>query len=454
MASAVSESSGLKMAKPYRLSWKEMGEYRHDQFKKIDELTRRLGRVAHTSILGFPVYFIIDPEVIREILVRHPNELHKDRFTTHMFKRFIGEGIFSAEGEAWQRQRKLMQPIFHANHIHDFATAFAHHAQEMCHRWRVGDTVQLEQEMMELTLRIICQTMFSADIDDLVDRISELLKVITTEAQFQLKFGLRIPNWVPLPTYRRQDRAINDIHGLLLDIIHKRQAQIRNGEDVPSDLLTMLLTATYEDGQPMSDTQVLHECVTIFFGGHETTAVGLTWTWVELLQHPDIIQKLTAEIDQTLGDRAISCDDLAEMPYLTQVIKESLRLHPPAGALAREVISPFDVNGYHFEAGDTLAFSIHTLHHQEEFYPEPSRFNPDRFAPEREQPDRYTYMPFGVGSRICIGNAFAMLEMQMVLATMIQSLRWSLVPGQEFVPEQLITLRPRDGVKVKVEGKR
>ncbi|MEZ4860291.1 MAG: cytochrome P450 [Caldilineaceae bacterium] len=435
---------------PYRLSFKEMGEFRRDQMKKIDDLIMRFGRVAHVSMLGIPIYFISDPEIIREILIRHSTELQKDRFTKHMFKRFLGEGLVTAEGETWQQQRKLIQPIFHAAHLHEFVAVFVDQAQAMCRRWRVGDTIQLESEMMALTLRIICRTMFGADIDGLVDKMGELLKVLIAEAQAQLNFGLPIPNWAPLPTYRRQNRAIQGLHELLLTLIHKRQAQLAHGEATPSDLLTMLLTAQYEDGRAMSDTQVLDECMTIFFAGHETTAVGLTWAWVELLQHPDILARLQDEIQRVLDNRAICYADLSQLPYLNQVIKEVLRLHPPVAAFSRVVLEAFDVNEYHFAPGNTLVFSINTLHHQAEFYPNPACFDPDRFGAGRAVPDRYTYMPFGAGSRICVGNAFAMLEMQIVLATMLQSLQLSLVPDQTFVPLQLITLRPRNGVKVQV----
>jgi len=440
------------MMKPYRLGWKEMGEYRQDQMGKVIELTERFGRVVHVTMLGIPIYFITEPNIIREMLIRHPNEQHKDRFTTHMFKRMLGEGVLTAEDEAWRQQRKLIQPIFHAARIHDFTNVFASQAREMCEQWQTGNIYQLDQEMMALTLRIICRTMFSEDIEGLVGQMGEHLKVVAAEAQLQLKFGLTIPNWVPLPTYRRQNRAVKGLQELLLTIIHKRQNQLQNNEDVPPDLLTMLLTAQYEDGLPMSDDQVLNECLTVFFAGHETTSVSLTWVWIELLQHPEILQKLAAEVDEKLGGRPVTYDDLAEMPYLSQVIKETLRLHPSAAAIARDVIAPFEVDGFHFQPKDTLVVHINTLHHQADFYPEPDRFNPDRFGPDQEQPDRYTYMPFGAGPRICIGNAFATLEMEMVLATMIQSLRLSLVPGQEFVPEQLITLRPRDGVQVKVEA--
>lgn len=437
--------------KPYRLNFKEMGEFRRDQIGMITKLTERLGRVVHISLMGITVYFISEPAMIREILVRHSTQIHKDRFTSHMFKRMLGQGIVTAEDQHWQQQRKLMQPIFHAAHINDFANVFADHAQEMCKRWRVGETIQLEQEMMGLTLRIICETMFSADIDGLIDQLEAHLHVTVTEAQAQLSTGINIPNWMPLPTYRRQDRGLEGIHKLLLDIIHKRQEQLKNGAEVPSDLLTMLLTAKYEDGSSMSDTQVLDECMTIFFAGHETTAVGLAWTWVELLRHPTILQRLTTEIEETVGNEAIQYNDVAKMPYLTQVLKESMRLHPPVAAISRSPIEEFEIDGHHFKPKDLLVMSINTMHHLDEFYPEPERFDPKRFAPDQEQPDRYTHMPFGAGSRICIGNAFATLEMKIVLATMIQSLQLSLVAGQEFVPQQLITLRPRDGVKVVVE---
>lgn len=450
MVNIVQKARGDSPNRPYRLSFKEMGEFRRNQMNTIAELTMRLGRVAHVSVLGIPIYFMSEPEIIREILIRHANEIEKDRFTMHMFKRFLGEALLTAEGEAWQQQRKLIQPIFHAAYIHDFAMVFVEQTQEMCNRWRVGETIQLEREMMALTIRIICRTMFSADIDGQIDKMEELLKALIAEAQSQLTLGLTIPNWFPLPTYRRQNRAIQGLHELLLTIIHKRQAQIANGEDVPSDLLTMLLTARYEDGGAMSDAQVLDECMTIFFAGHETTAVGLTWAWVELLRHPEILGKLNDEIHGVLGNRAISFDDLSRMPYLNQVVKETLRLHPPVAAFARQVTEPFDVNGYHFKAKDMLVFSTNTLHHQAEFYPNPDHFDPARFGPDREAPDRYTYMPFGVGSRICVGHAFAMLEMQVVLATMSQSRQFSLVPGQTFEPLQLITLRPRNGVKMQV----
>ncbi|MCB0082164.1 MAG: cytochrome P450 [Caldilineaceae bacterium] len=222
MVNIVQKARGDSPNRPYRLSFKEMGEFRRNQMNTIAELTMRLGRVAHVSVLGIPIYFISEPEIIREILIRHANEIEKDRFTMHMFKRFLGEALLTAEGEAWQQQRKLIQPIFHAAYIHDFAMVFVEQAQEMCNRWRVGETIQLEREMMALTVRIICRTMFSADIDGQIDKMEELLKALIAEAQSQLTLGLTIPNWFPLPTYRRQNRAIQGLHELLLTIIHKR----------------------------------------------------------------------------------------------------------------------------------------------------------------------------------------------------------------------------------------
>ncbi|MEM7129908.1 MAG: cytochrome P450 [Chloroflexota bacterium] len=442
------------MTNTYRLTFNELGEFRRDQRNMILQLTERLGRVAHINILGIKMHLVSDPDVIRELLVRNSHQLHRDSFTTNVLGRMLGQGLFIAEDQAWQRQRKLVQPIFHAVHIQDFVQIFAQQARDMCKGWVAGQTYPLDQEMMALTLRIICQTMFSADIEGETERLGTLMRIMLTEAEAQLKSGLPLPAWLPTPGNLRQKRAIRGIHELLRSIIRERHERIELGEEVESDLLTMLLMARDEDGEPMSQRQVLDECMTVFFAGHETTAVALTWAWSVLLQEPDVLNRLREEIINTIGDQTITYEHIAQMPYLSQVLKETLRLYPPAPGFGRTPTEPFQVNGHQFNPGDTIIVSINTLHYQNEFYPDPEHFDPERFAPEQEQPDRYMYMPFGAGSRICIGNAFAMLEMQVVLATMIQMAAMKLENNQEIVPETLVTLRPKNGVKIQVVEKR
>ena len=438
------------MNQPYTLSWREFQEFRRNQLDSFYQLTQKLGRVAHIKIFGATIFLISEPDVIRELLIKQSRNLHRDPITRQILGRMIGQGVFIAEDEAWQRQRKLLQPIFHAAHIQDFTHIFASHAHEMCKTWQVGETKQLDQEMMGLALRIICQTMFGTDVSSHTSRIGTLMQQAMIEAEAQLRLGLPIPNWLPTPGLLRQKRAVTTIKEILRGIIHDHQRQLAQGNNGNFDLLSMLLMARDEDGEPLNEEQILDECMTIFVAGHETTAVALTWTWALLLQHPAILTRLTNEIATTLGGQPITYEALSQLPYLTQVIKEALRFYPPAPGFGRSPTAPFSVNGTTFKPGDTIIVNIFTVHHQADFYPDPDHFRPERFADGEEQPPRYAYIPFGAGPRTCIGNAFAMLEMQVVLATMIQSLRLSLSPNQEIVPETVVTLRPKHGVKVQV----
>lgn len=435
---------------PYTLRWHEFQAFRHNQLDAIVRLTQQLGRVAHVKLLGANLHLVSEPDVIRELLVKHAHQLHREPITTQIFGRIIGQGVFIAEDRTWQRQRKLIQPVFHAAHIQEFAATFASYAQTMCAGWAVGTVRQLDQEMMALALRIICKTMFGTDIANQSNRIGALMQTIMAEAETQLRFGLPIPNWLPTPGLRRQKRAVAALKAILLALIHDHQRQLTEGND-PADLLAMLLTARDETGQPLSEEQILDECLTIFVAGHETTAVALTWAWVLLLEQPAVLESLTTEVDAAVGSAPVTLDALSRMPYLAQVVKETLRCYPPAPGFGRTPLEPFTINGHNFKPGDTILVSIYALHHQADFYPEPETFRPERFAADAEQPPRYAYMPFGAGPRTCIGNAFAMLELQVVLATMVQSLRLSLAPGQQVVPETLVTLRPKGGVRVRVE---
>ena len=367
----------------------------------------------------------------------------------------MGEGVLLAEGAAWRRQRSLVQPVFHATVIHEFTQTFVDYARATVDGWQTGDTVQLLHEFTGLALRIINQTMFGEDVQALTDRIGVLMGIITEEAQVQLGQAVPLPTWVPTPGRRRQRRALDEIHTLLLDVIHKRRVHVENGGEPGSDLLALLLQARDEEGEPMSEREILDECLTLFFAGHETTAVAMTWTWYLLLTHPQTLENLRAEVERVLGDVPVTFESLQRMPYGEAVVKEALRLHPPVPGVARTPTEPFTIHGATFGRGDTLLISMEALHRQAEFYPEPECFRPERFAPGTPQPPRHAYLPFSAGPRTCIGNGFAMLEMQAVLATLVQAMKaqqieLSLVPGQEIVPIRQVTVRPSGGVRAQV----
>jgi cytochrome P450 len=222
-----------------------------------------------------------------------------------------------------------------------------------------------------------------------------------------------------------------------------------SGED-KGDLLSMLLLARDEDGTgQMNDKQVRDEAMTLFGAGHETTAVALTWTWYLLSQHPEVEARLHEELNIALGGRQPTLEDLPRLPYTEMIIKEAMRLYPPAFGTTREANTNAEIAGYTIKKGQVVYVNIYGVHRDSRFFPDPDRFDPERFSPENEkQIQKYAYLPFGGGPRVCIGNAFAMMEARLILATVAQKYRLKLAPGHQVAPSRLFTLRPKFGMKM------
>jgi cytochrome P450 len=254
----------------------------------------------------------------------------------------------------------------------------------------------------------------------------------------------------PTPRNRRTHKAVQVLRNHIGRFIDQR----RNNPTGRNDFLSILLQAKDEDGQPMSDEQVMAECQILFVAGHETTATALSWTWYLLCKHPEWYQQVQQEVDRVLQGRTPTYADLAHLPCCLQVFKEAMRLYPPAYGLSRQALHDVEIDGYHILKNWFVLFAPYTLHRREEFFPEPERFDPERFTPEREkQLPRYAYLPFGAGPRICIGMHFAMMEGQLLLATLAQRVSFTLVPGQTIEPDPThhLTLRPTGAVHVTVK---
>ena len=243
-----------------------------------------------------------------------------------------------------------------------------------------------------------------------------------------------------------------------MQVLHNRIGRFiderRNHPTERNDFLSILLQARDEDGQPMSDEQVIAECLILFLGGHETTATALAWTWYLLCQHPESYQKVQEEVDRVLQGRTPTYADLARLPYCLQVFKEAMRLYPPAYVFSRQALHEVEVDGYRVPKGWLVILSPYTLHRREDAFPEPETFDPERFTSEREkQLPRYAYLPFGAGPRICIGMYFALMEGQLLLATLAQRVSFALVLGQTIEPDSVhhVTLRPTGSVNVMVK---
>ncbi len=435
--------------KAMKVSWRDSQALSSDRIGWMIRSATQQG-VSHFKVLWFDIFFIADPDVIRELLVKRPHLLHRDPFTTNVLRRIMGNGVFIAEDEAWQRQRKLVAPAFHAMRIRAYAETMAAYTREMVGRWQDRQTVALDKELTQLTLRIIAKTMFNVDLLPEAERIGRLMQDLLETGEQQLDAAYPPPNWVPTPTNRRQNAALRELHELIRGIIRERKA--RGGDE--GDLLSMLLLARDDEGRPMSEGQVIDECVTLLTAGHETTAVALMWTWLLLGQYPDVARQLEAEVDGVLAGRPVTFERLAEMPITESVVKETLRLYPPAFSFGRapqeDIAFTAEGGDYFFRKGASLIVSTIAMHRLPEYYPEPEAFRPERWAAGAPQPPKYAYLPFGGGPRVCLGNLFAMMEAQVILATMAQHVRLSSVAAA--LPEwsPLITLRPKGVVEMRV----
>lgn len=433
-----------------RVGMKEIVESRNDSPGFMLKMAQTYGGVAGMSFMGIELHYVTDPDVVRELVINHPQHLHKDFITIPVFKRIVHNGIVVAEGEHWKRQRKIMQPAFHATRIQSYADVMTQYTQEMIHDWQ-GGQINLTKAMKQLTQRIIAKTMYNVDVQEQLDQLDRLMYIVFSEAEAQLKSRIPIPAWIPTtPSRRRQAQAVKKVRALLQKIIDERRA---SGED-KGDLLSMLLQVRYDDGTPMDDEQLLDECMTMFVAGHETTASTMIWVWYLITQHPDVASKLYAEVDNTLGEQPMRFEKLADMPYGEMIVKEALRLYPPAPAFVRTPLQDIEVNGHLFRKGSLIACAIYAMHHLEHLFPQPERFWPERFGPEQPEPHRYAYIPFGAGSRSCMGNMFAMMEARVILATMAQQVELELTEGQTVERDTRFTIQPKEPLWVRVKRRR
>jgi cytochrome P450 len=408
----------------------------------------RYGDIVGIRVLNFRNIFVNHPDLIEEVLVTHPRRYVKGRVlraNRHVF----GEGLLTSEGDFWLRQRRLAQPAFHRAQIASYAETMVRYTQRMLESWRGGEERNVHQEMMRLTLRIVGKTLFDADVARDAQDVGKSLELLL-ELGANFRRTLFIPHWVPTPANLRIKREIRFIEGILYRIIGERRA---SGRDT-GDLLSMLLHAQDEDGSRMTDKQLRDETITLFLAGHETTASSLSWTWWLLAQNPAVEAKLHGELDEVLGGRAPSLDDLPRLPYTGNVITESLRLYPPAWGLARVVIEDHELGGYPIRKGMGVAVAQWVVHRDTRWYDSPEEFRPERWENDFiKRIPRFAYFPFGGGPRQCIGNAFALMEATLILATIAQRYRLRLVPGHPVVPLASITLRPRYGVRVLLESR-
>lgn len=431
-------------------------EFAGDPPRFLNRMADEYGDFVCFYFFGRPIYTITNPEYIREILISKAENFPKADRDTHILSKFLGNGLLTSGGDFHKQQRKLVQPAFHKQRIQSYAETMVNYTQQVIDGWRNGESRQICDEMMSLTMFIVAKTLFDADMDEMAgsaERIGHAIEDLQTVSNAEYRSPFMWPEWVPTPNNRLRKKGRAIVYGTIDALIAERRAAAVNGRIADTgDLLSMLLLAQDEEGRTMDDNQVRDELVTLFAAGHETTSNALSWTWYLLSQHPDVEARLHREVDEVLNGRLPTLSDLPQLPYTEMVLKEAMRLYPPAWILsARQAAEETTIGDYLIPKGRLVFIPPYVLHRRPEYYPEPERFDPERFSPENEKKlPRYAYIPFGGGPRVCIGNSFAMMEAHLVLATIAQRFRLELAPEQEVEINSLITLSPKYGLKMGV----
>lgn len=370
-----------------------------------------------------PIYFALHPDHVYAILSQPKPPLEKPVYMRRVLQSSFGNGLFVSQGNFWRRQRSLMQPAFHHVHIARYATQMVTHTQKMLAGWRDGQTLSIGEEMHTLTFNIVMDALFSADenalhtavVHQAVRDLGQGLAALSRSLPLTI-----LPAWAPLPSLRQKRQGERALAHVVQHMIAERRAL---GEaESPPDLLTTLLFARDEEtGAGMSNQQLQDELITLYIAGHDTTAILLSWAWVLLAQHEDVAAKLTAELAQVLNGRPPALTDLPQLPYTQMIIKETLRLYPPAWFLFRQAESGFTLDGQPIPDGSILFLMPFTTHRDGRWFADPDSFQPERWQDgfEKSLP-KGAYFPFGRGPRTCIGNGFALMEAQLLLATIAQ----------------------------------
>jgi cytochrome P450 len=423
-------------------AWKRIGEFTRNRAEFCNDMRQRYGEFCYFKIGPAHCYLVNDPDLVQEILTR--TDFFPKTNSGEFLKPVLGNGLLVSKGDFHRRQRKLIQPAFTPKRVHTYMSAITEFAQATSERWVNGQKAVLNDEMSQLTLAIIAHTMFHTNVEGLLQRVTqamdEILPVIDRMAKPSGKLAMMLPTIANFRFYR----ARRDLNSIIYDII--KEARHRNEDQ--GDLLSMLLFAKDDDGV-MADEHLRDEALTIFLAGHETTALGLSWTWYLLAQHPEIDTKFHTELAEVLGGRLPTMEDLPNLPYLEKVVRESLRLYPPAYLGDRSPLEDWDTGEYIVPKGSYVFVSQYSMGRNDKYFPDPERFDPERWnADEMEKRPKFTFFPFGGGVHTCIGEHFAWAELTLIMATLAQRWKMELVPGQTVETDPLITLQIKHGIHV------
>jgi cytochrome P450 len=434
-----------------------------DSTQKLMRWARDYGDIVYYHFFDFEVYILFHPQHVEQILLGKTGNFVKG-MTSRANPELFGNGLLTSDGEFWRRQRRLSNPAFHRESLARYAEITIEEAARLIDTWKPGETRNIHNDMMNVTLRIVLRSLFGTELGNNMRVIEPALEAIMKSSSGfnSIAFYLRVPT----PARKLHFLAVQKLNEIVYALIDRGRHKLQTDGQAanvpqpaspqqatgPKDLLTLLLTARDDDGNSMSDQQLRDEVITLLLAGHETTALNLSWTWYLLGQHPEVEKKLHAELDAVLGGRAPRPADLPKLQYTDRVLRETLRLYPPAWRIFRRTEEALKVGDYTLPAGANIVLSQWVTQRDPRWFREPERFNPDRWSEETASKlPRFAYFPFGGGPRVCIGAGFAMMEATLLLAAIAQRFCMRLTPNQRVEPLASITLRPKNGIRVKLE---
>lgn len=422
-----------------------LGAVSRDWLGFYAQCAKDYGDVVQLRYVHVPIVLLMHPREIEYVLVTNPGNFTKSA-DYRALARILGNGLLTNEGKPWQRQRSLIQPAFHRENILSYAQVMTRATRGMLDGWRDGESRNVHDDMMAVTLDIVAQCLFGADVAGVAERVGHAMHVVTDRFMTDAGQALLLPFDLPGFLAPARHRATQDLNRIIDGIIRERRAS----SEQRGDLLGTLLRVRDADGKPMNDAQLRDEVMTLFLAGHETTALSLSWTCYLLAQHPEVEAKLVEELRAVLGDREPATDDVPRLRYTEMVLKESMRLYPAVWGIGRRAIADCEIGGYRVAAGTNIFIFQSLTQRDPRFFSNPDAFDPERW---REDPvrsgriPRFAYFPFGGGPRVCVGASFAMLEASLLLAMIQQRFHFDLVPGHPVQPMASVTLRPKQGIR-------
>ena len=427
-------------------------EFLRDPLETLRRLAREYGDIVCVPVVNQHRIFLNHPDYIEQVCIVQQAKFHKSKLTKDVTQRLLGQGLLISEGDFWRRQRRLAQPAFHRSRINEYGATMVERAEVRMKQWRDGDVRDITQEMMAMTLDIAVRTLFGSTLQAEAEQVGDSLGYLMRYSLRKARSPIKVPeNW-PTPANRRATRETQFLDSLVYGIIKERQAEGNTNHH--HDLLAMLMSALDEDGTQMTPRQLRDESMTLFLAGHETTALTLSWAWYMLSENPAAEARLHEELHGILAGRAPELADFERLPYLRAVVNETLRLYPAAYILARTSVAPCTIAGYDFPADTTMIMAQWVMHRDLRYFDDPEVFQPERWLNGLENRlPAGAYFPFGDGPRRCIGQGFALLESALVLATIAQKYRFKLLPGHPVIPDPLVTLRAKHGIRMTFHGR-